>query len=89
MNKKTVISLAVAVVFTAGCFGETVSPEGRWVQPTPSVVPMPDSKSFFMNCSELRTHYGHLIPVPSDHPSYRPELDDDKDGLACEIGEGD
>lgn len=86
MKRLPLLAIASALALgTLGCFGDTVSPEGRWVQPTPTNIPSSPSRvTYFMNCTELRTHYGHLIPIPSDHPSYRPELDPDKDGLACE-----
>lgn len=38
--------------------------------------------SFYANCSEARAHHDTNIPKSSAY--YRPELDRDHDGFACE-----
>lgn len=47
-----------------------------------STVQQPAQKEYFKNCTELRKVYPN--GVPADHPAYRPQLDRDKDGWACE-----
>lgn len=42
----------------------------------------PPGGEYFANCRELRRDYP--AGVPRDHPAYRPDLDRDHDGRACE-----
>lgn len=46
----------------------------------------PESEVRYENCAQARE--AGAAPLDSDDPGYRPELDDDRDGRACEQGEG-
>lgn len=48
--------------------------------------PATKSEVRYENCAEARD--AGAAPVDSADPGYRPELDDDRDGRACEEGEG-
>lgn len=50
---------------------------------TSSSSPEPQGKSYYRNCKDVWNTLGHGIT--SNDPGYRPELDADDDGYACEI----
>lgn len=47
-------------------------------------APAPEVR--YEDCAEA--HEAGAVPLDADDPGYRPELDDDRDGRACEQGEG-
>jgi hypothetical protein len=43
---------------------------------------VPDVEAYYANCDEVRA--AGVAPLDSEDPGYRPALDRDDDGLACE-----
>jgi endonuclease YncB( thermonuclease family) len=51
-------------------------------QPQPEPEPAPPAAAYFANCAEAKA--AGAAPLYAGQPGYRPALDRDKDGVACE-----
>lgn len=54
----------------------------RYVPPATTPAAPPTPSAFYANCDEARA--AGAAPLRSGDPGYRPALDRDKDGVACE-----
>ena len=50
--------------------------------PPPAPTAGPDGEVFYPNCAAARA--AGVAPIHIGEPGYRPELDGDRDGVACE-----
>lgn len=59
------------------------APEPEWTpEPTVDLPPAPSPNVYYSNCSEARA--AGAAPLYVGEPGYRPKLDRDNDGVACE-----
>jgi hypothetical protein len=72
---KRTLSILTILLAILTCFSSVDA------KPKPKPKPKPKIE-YFGNCKALRVKYPH--GVPKGHPAYRPGLDRDHDGWACE-----
>ncbi|MDR1394101.1 MAG: excalibur calcium-binding domain-containing protein [Bifidobacteriaceae bacterium] len=60
----------------------TQAPEPTLTTPAPTTAPPPATDVYYKNCDEARA--AGAAPIREGAPGYRPGLDRDKDGWACE-----
>lgn len=77
------LRILLVVLLLAGC---KVSPPQRPAPPlnTPSG---PTEPPVLHNCDDAKK-YGIPTPIYTGSPYYRPELDDNENGIACQVLEG-
>jgi hypothetical protein len=61
---------------------EPTAAETRAPPPPPDPEPAPDPEPYYKNCDEARE--AGVAPIYRGQPGYRPGLDRDNDGVACE-----
>ena len=69
-------------IVSVGCFAALVGLFG-WLATHPSSLPnLPEVPVYYRNCDAARD--SGVAPIRRGEPGYRPELDADGDGIACE-----
>lgn len=80
-QRSALITLAAVTI----AVGVACGPDGEPQRPAPPRR-VPSDVPYLENCSVART-LGVATPIREGRSGYRLELDDDRDGLACETGE--
>lgn len=84
-----VLAGLLAVILAAGFVHAQRGTERPHAPTTPADLPTPTRPAaapasvHYSSCTEAR-NAGIPLPIPADHPAYRPELDRNGNQLACE-----